>query len=99
MKSERLFSRIRQVLSVGVMLTLSLPALLASSHREAPYIADDPLADNTDLYAFVSPDDPNTVTIIAAYVPLQFPHGGPNYYHFGENVLYEIHVDNDVTTR
>ncbi|MEL6653816.1 MAG: DUF4331 domain-containing protein [Bacteroidota bacterium] len=73
-------------------------SLSASSHREAPLIANDPLADNTDLYAFRSPDAPNTVTIIASYVPLQFPQAGPNYYQFGENVRYEIHIDNDVTT-
>ena len=72
--------------------------LLASSHREAPLIANDPLADNTDLYAFVSPDDPGTVTIIAAYVPMQLPHGGPNYYGFGENIRYEIHIDNNIAT-
>lgn len=72
--------------------------LLASSHREAPLIANDPLADNTDLYAFRSPDDPNTITIIANYIPLQLPHGGPNYYQFGENVRYEIHIDNDIST-
>lgn len=70
----------------------------ASSHREAPLIADDPLADNTDLYAFRSPDDTNTVTIIANYVPFQLPHGGPNYHGFGENIRYEIHIDNDVNT-
>ena len=70
----------------------------ASSHREAPLIANDPLADNTDLYAFRSPDDPNKVTIIACYVPGQLPQGGPNYYSFGENIRYEIHVDNNVTT-
>ena len=56
----------------------------ASSHREAPLIANDPLADNTDLYAFRSPDDTNTVTIIANFVPLQLPQGGPNYASFGE---------------
>ena len=61
----------------------------ASSHREAPLIANDPLADNTDLYAFRSPDDTNTVTIIANYVPLQLPQGGPNYASFGENIRYE----------
>ena len=72
--------------------------LYASSHREAPLIANDPLADNTDVYAFRSPDNPNTVTLIANYVPLQLPHGGPNYYQFGENIRYEIHVDNDVST-
>lgn len=71
--------------------------LFASSHREAPLIAYDPLADNVDLYAFRSPDNPEFITIIATYVPLQFPHGGPNYYSFGENVRYEIHIDNDAT--
>jgi hypothetical protein len=67
----------------------------ASSHREAPLIANDPLADNTDLYAFRSPDDTNTITIIANYVPAQLPQGGPNYASFGENVRYEIHIEND----
>ncbi|HLG92615.1 MAG TPA: DUF4331 domain-containing protein [Acidimicrobiales bacterium] len=66
-----------------------------SSHREAPEISKDPVADSTDLYAFVSPDEPETVTIIANYVPLQAPAGGPNFYEFGPDVLYEIHVDND----
>ena len=66
-----------------------------SSHREAPEIAKDPVADSTDLYAFVSPDAPDTVTLIANYVPLQSPSGGPNFYEFGDDVLYEIHVDND----
>ena len=69
----------------------------ASSHREAPLIANDPLADNVDVYAFRSPDAPNTVTLMATYVPLQLPHGGPNYYGFGENIRYEIHVDNDAS--
>ncbi|TAK36256.1 MAG: DUF4331 domain-containing protein [Saprospiraceae bacterium] len=67
----------------------------ASSHREAPLIANDPLADNTDVYAFVSPDKPNTVTIIANYIPAELPHGGPNYNTFGENIRYEIHIDNN----
>ncbi len=71
--------------------------LEASSHREAPLIANDPLADNTDLYAFRSPDDTNTVTIIANYVPLQLSQGGPNYASFGENIRYEIHIENDGT--
>jgi len=72
--------------------------LEASSHREAPMIANDPLADNTDLYAFRSPDDTNTVTIIANYVPFELPQGGPNYYSFGENVRYEIHIKNDTAS-
>lgn len=70
----------------------------ASSHREAPLIANDPLTDNTDLYAFRCPDDPNYITIIANYVPLQLPQGGPNYASFGENIRYEIHVKNDAST-
>src|SRR5271165_1512718 len=64
-----------------------------SSHREAPEISKDPVADSTDVYAFVSPDKPSTVTLIANYVPLQLPAGGPNFYEFGEDVLYEIHID------
>ena len=72
--------------------------LEASSHREAPMIANDPLADNTDLYAFRSPDDTNTVTIIANYIPLELPQGGPNYDNFGENIRYEVHIKNDAAT-
>jgi hypothetical protein len=64
-----------------------------SSHREAPEISKDPVADSTDLYAFVSPNNPSTVTLIANYVPLQLPSGGPNFYEFGDDVLYEIHLD------
>ncbi|MEV6346833.1 DUF4331 domain-containing protein [Actinoplanes sp. NPDC051851] len=64
-----------------------------SSHREAPEISKDPVADSSDLYAFVSPDDPDTVTIIANYVPLQLPASGPNFFEFGDDVLYEIHID------
>ncbi len=66
-----------------------------SSHREAPEISKDPVADSTDVYAFVSPDKPGTVTLIANYVPLEEPAGGPNFYEFGDDVLYEIHIDND----
>ncbi|MBL0005796.1 MAG: DUF4331 family protein [Saprospiraceae bacterium] len=83
---------------ICLMCATGVQQLLASSHREAPLIANDPLADNTDLYAFVSPDDPGTVTIIAAYIPMQLPHGGPNYYGFGENIRYEIHIDNNIAT-
>ena len=65
-----------------------------SSHREAPEVSQDPVADSTDLYAFVSPDKPDTVTLIANYIPLQEPDGGPNFYEFGDDVLYAIHIDN-----
>lgn len=87
----------KSLLSALIMFSAVFTAS-ASSHREAPLISSDPLADNTDVYAFRSPDDTNTITIIAAYVPIQFPHGGPNYYSFGKNVRYEIHIDNDVNT-
>ena len=66
-----------------------------SSHREAPEISKDPVADSTDLYAFVSPDAPTSVTLIANYVPLQPADGGPNFFEFGDNVLYEILIDNN----
>jgi len=66
-----------------------------SSHREAPEISKDPVADSTDLYAFVSPDPPGSVTIIANYIPLEEPAGGPNFYEFGDDVIYQIKVDND----
>ena len=91
--------------SVGGMLAWSGQhnTLEASSHREAPLIADDPLADNTDLYAFRSPASPAndgnaSVTIIANYIPFELPQGGPNYNTFGENVRYEIHVKNNSAT-
>lgn len=74
------------------------PSAMASSHREAPLIALDPQTDNTDLYVFRSPNDTNTVTIIANYIPFQLPEGGPNYYTFGSNVRYEIHIKNNTAT-
>jgi hypothetical protein len=67
----------------------------ASSHREAPLISNDPQADNTDVYAFVSPDAPDTVTLIASYIPFEDPAGGPNFYRFGDNVLYQFNIDNN----
>lgn len=93
----------RKVYASILMLTMLINIfpynVFASSHREAPLIANDPLADNTDLYAFRSPDNPNKVTIIACYVPGQLPQGGPNYYQFGENIRYEIHIDNNIATK
>ncbi|HEU5271580.1 MAG TPA: DUF4331 family protein, partial [Jatrophihabitans sp.] len=70
-----------------------------SSHREAPEISKDPVADNTDVYAFVSPDRPGYVTLIANFIPFQLPYGGPNFYEFGDDVLYEIHISNAGTAR
>lgn len=90
---------ITKSLAMGLAIgSLSLQTADASSHREAPLIAYDPLADNTDLYAFRSPSDTNNVVIIANYIPAELPYGGPNYYNFGTDVRYEIHIDNDITT-
>jgi hypothetical protein len=68
-----------------------------SSHREAPETAKDPVADGTDTYAFVSPTRPDTVTFIANFIPFQNPDGGPNFYEFGDDVAYDIHVSNKET--
>src|SRR6187397_1174086 len=70
-------------------------AAQASSHREAPLISEDPSADNTDTYAFRSPDKPDTVTIISNYVPGEDPAAGPNWYTFSPSARYDIYVDND----
>ncbi|CAN5274599.1 hypothetical protein BH09BAC1_BH09BAC1_05440 [soil metagenome] len=98
MKKQHLLTACRKLM-LSALLTVGAASFLhASSHREAPLISNDPLADNTDLYAFRSPDDPNKITIIANYIPAQLPFGGPNYYSFGENIRYEIHIDNDPST-
>ena len=68
--------------------------ITASSHREAPLISQDPLADNTDVYAFVSPERTDRVVLISNFIPLQFPSSGPNFWKFDDNVLYEVMVDN-----
>jgi hypothetical protein len=83
------------LLSVAVLITCLMMRGRASSHREAPLISQDPTADNTDVYAFRSPDRPDTVTIIANYIPLEAPAGGPNFPAFDDTVLYAINIDND----
>ena len=66
---------------------------MASSHREAPLIAEDPSADNTDLYAFRSPDKPNTLTIVSNWIPAEDPAAGPNWYTFSPSARYNIKID------
>jgi hypothetical protein len=87
--------------AVGIGLFAGLGPIAggASSHREAPLIAADPQADNTDLYAFVSPDDPNTVTIISNWIPFEAPAGGPNFFAFGQHVHYDVKIDNDADAK
>src|SRR5262245_58522476 len=82
------------VAAIGIVPLWNSP-VQASSHREAPLISQDPLADNTDVYAFVSPANPDRVTLIANFIPFEAPYGGPNFFKFDDDVLYEIHIDND----
>lgn len=98
------FRKIASAATLGILSVAFLGGELAprraeaSSHREAPRISQDPLADNTDVYAFVSPDAPSTVTLIANFIPLEEPASGPNFWKFDDNVLYEIKVDNNGDT-
>jgi hypothetical protein len=88
---------VKQIAGVAVVLIITAVAMnptRASSHREAPLISQDPLADNTDVYAFVSPERPDRVVLISNFIPLQFPSSGPNFWRFDDNVLYEIMIDN-----
>jgi hypothetical protein len=88
-------ARAAAVAGALLVVATSISGVAASSHREAPLIANDPGADNTDLYAFVSPDDTNSLTIVANYIPLEDPAGGPNFFPFDPTVRYEIYVDNN----
>ena len=81
--------------TVGVLAgNVIAPTVGASSHREAPSISKDPSADNTDVYAFVTPGKTDTVTLVANYIPAEEPSGGPNFYEWDPSVLYEIHIHN-----
>ncbi len=80
--------------TAAAAFTLAPIGASASSHREAPLISQDPVADNTDTYAFTDPVDPTKVDIIANWIPVEVPSGGPNFYSFGDDVLYQIHIDN-----
>ncbi len=81
-------------LTVAVTRGPAPEATKAASHREAPLISQDPTADVTDVYAFVSPDKPDTVTLIADWIPFEEPSAGPNWYGFSTNARYEIKIDN-----
>lgn len=85
------------VVTVGALLAtgFGLQSAGGSSHREAPLITEDQVADNTDTYAFVSPDRPDSITVVANWIPFEEPAGGPNFYRFGDDVLYELNLDLD----
>lgn len=95
MKSARILNALMALVVVIGVVSLSGWRATASSHREAPMISQDPTADNLDLYAFVSPDKPDTVTLISTFIPFEGPAGGPNFYRFGDDVDYRIYVDNN----
>src|SRR5881275_1227745 len=80
--------------AIGPLGGLGPVASHASSHREAPLTAADPQIDSTDLYAFVSPDAPDTVTLISNWIPFESSTGGPNFYPWAENTQYDINIDN-----
>jgi hypothetical protein len=94
-------SRVAILLAAGVALVLAALAGLApnqvraSSHREAPLISGQPQYDNTDVYAFVSPDRPDTTTLIANWIPFEEPAGGPNFYKFASDARYDLNIDPD----
>ncbi|MFI8932832.1 DUF4331 domain-containing protein [Streptomyces sp. NPDC053474] len=82
-------------LAAAGVSTLRPEAARASSHREAPLISGQPQYDNTDVYAFVSPDKPDTTTLVANWLPFEEPAGGPNFYPFPEDAQYDVHIDSD----
>ncbi|AWW40388.1 DUF4331 domain-containing protein [Streptomyces cadmiisoli] len=82
-------------LAAAGVTALEPGAATASSHREAPLISGTPQYDNTDVYAFVSPDKPDTTTVIANWIPFEEPAGGPNFFTFAEDAQYDIHIDNN----
>lgn len=83
------------VMALVMSVVLGPDASDASSHREAPAISQDPAADSTDVYAFRSPDDPSTITFVTNVNPVELGPAGPNFYRFADDVLYEIHIDNN----
>jgi Domain of unknown function (DUF4331) len=93
---RRLVAVISVVATLGLLASLTaLSPTRASSHREAPLISEDPVADNTDTYVWRSPDRPDTVTLVGNWIPLEEPAGGPNFNKFGDDVKYTLNVDND----
>ncbi|MFN8593286.1 MAG: DUF4331 domain-containing protein [Thermomicrobiales bacterium] len=94
-KAVPLGAVLTSLVALSTVANIGAPLVDASSHREAPMISQDPVADATDLYAFVSPDAPDTVTFIANYYPMQDPAGFPNFYRFGDDVTYRINIDNN----
>src|SRR6478672_7589075 len=94
-KRMHILSKTLAVAAAG--LSLASQPTQASSHREAPLITQFPKLDSTDFYVFNSYEAgrSNFVTMVACYIPIQAPYGGPNFFELDPDALYEIHVDND----
>ncbi|WP_326841132.1 DUF4331 domain-containing protein [Streptomyces sp. NBC_01558] len=88
-------SGVLALLTAAAVTGLAPTSSSASSHREAPMTAGDPKADNTDVYAFTSPDKPDTVTLVANWIPFEEPNGGPNFYPFANDARYQMKIDAD----
>ena len=87
--------RIAGALAATALLLCASTAAYASSHREAPAISEDPAVDDTDPYAFVSPENPDKVVLVGNWFPAEEPSGGPNYFRFSDAARYQINIDND----
>src|SRR5690348_6269444 len=101
-RSTRSTARTRVLAAITAAATVAGGAALlgpgassASSHRDAPYVSGDPAVDNTDTYAFVSPDDASTVTLVANWAPFSEPAGGPNFFPWATDAAYDINIDNN----
>jgi hypothetical protein len=100
-KEKKMYrARLANVLTLVVVLSLFVvglvpAALWASSHREAPLISKDAFADNTDTYVFIPAGQTDNIVLAASWIPFEGPEGGPNYWEWSDDVLYDIYVDND----
>src|SRR5665647_2051661 len=97
MTKGSLTMKMKHIVSAVTGLAIAAAGItaIASSHREAPMIAEDQSVDNTDVYSFLSPTNPDRLVIVANYIPLLLPSSGPNFYRFADDARYEIHIDND----
>src|SRR5829696_7724351 len=94
-RKRPMYQAVAVFLAALMTASTSTPIAMAASHREAPLIALDPAADNTDTYAFRSWQDPSKVVFIMNVIPGQDPADGPNYFNFDDEVLYAVNIDND----
>ena len=97
MKQRAMFSILTAAAVVAAVVAWKSPSAVASSHREAPGILSTPKVDGTDFYMFRSyePGRQDFITVVANYLPLQDPYGGPNYFSLDQDARYDIHINNN----